>query len=25
MTLEQYFLQTVGGSRDTAQELAWLG
>jgi ABC-2 type transport system ATP-binding protein len=25
MTLEQYFLQTVGGSRDSAQELAWLG
>src|SRR5450432_3783042 len=25
MTLEQYFLQTVGGSRNPAQELAWLG
>jgi ABC-2 type transport system ATP-binding protein len=25
MTLEQYFLQTVGGSRHPAQELAWLG
>jgi len=25
MTLEQYFLQTVGGSRNPAQELSWLG
>lgn len=25
MTLEQYFLQTVGGSRHPAQELSWLG
>src|SRR5258708_31588599 len=24
MTLEQYFLQTVGGSRNPAQELSWL-
>ncbi len=25
MTLEQFFLQTVGGSRNPAQELSWLG
>jgi ABC-2 type transport system ATP-binding protein len=25
MTLEQFFLQTVGGSRRDAQELSWLG
>jgi ABC-2 type transport system ATP-binding protein len=25
MTLEQYFLQTVGGSRNAPQELSWLG
>jgi ABC-2 type transport system ATP-binding protein len=25
MTLEQFFLQTVGGSRNAAQELSWLG
>jgi ABC-2 type transport system ATP-binding protein len=25
MTLEEFFLQTVGGSRNAAQELSWLG
>jgi ABC-2 type transport system ATP-binding protein len=25
MTLEEFFLQTVGGSRSAAQELSWLG
>jgi ABC-2 type transport system ATP-binding protein len=25
MTLEEFFLQTVGGSRNAPQELSWLG